>query len=85
MAPVEIIDSFRCFNLNPEKLESLLHSFFGNSCLNIDIFDEKGERHSPREWFIVPYQIIYQAIYFILNGEIVDYRYDPDKQEIVKK
>ncbi len=85
MAPVEIVDSFRCFNLNPEKLESLLHNFFGNSCLNIDIFDDNGERHSPREWFIVPYQIIYQAIYFILNGEIVDYQYNPDKQEIVKK
>jgi len=85
MAPVEIVDSFRCFNLNPEKLELLLHNFFGNSCLNIDIFDDNGERHSPREWFIVPYQIIYQAIYFILNGEIVDYRYDAHQQEIVKK
>ena len=34
MAPVEIVDTFRCFNLNPEKLESLLHNFFGKSCFN---------------------------------------------------
>ena len=85
MAPVEIIDSFRCFNLNPAKLESLLHSFFGNSCLNIDIFDKEGIRHSPREWFIAPYETIYQAIYFILNGEIVNYRYDSIKKEIVNR
>lgn len=85
MAPVEIVDSFRCFNLNPQKLESLLHDFFGNSCLNIDIFDNNGIRHTPREWFIAPYQAIYQAIYFILNGEIINYRYDADKQEIVCK
>ncbi|MBQ7403133.1 MAG: GIY-YIG nuclease family protein [Lentisphaeria bacterium] len=85
MAPVEVVDSFRCFNLNPGKLESLLHNFFGNSCLNIDVFDNNGQRHTPREWFIVPYEVIYQAIHFILNGEITDMRYDPVKQEIVGK
>lgn len=85
MAPVEVIDSFRCFNLNPGKLESILHTFFGNSCLNIDVFDNNGQRHTPREWFIVPYEVIYQAIHFILNGEITEMRYDPVKQEIVGK
>ena len=85
MAPVEIVDTFRCFNLNPKKMEDLLHNFFGNSCLNIDIFDNKGIRHTPREWFIVPYPIVYQAIYFILNGEIVNYKYDAEKKEIVNK
>lgn len=85
MAPVEIVDTFRCFNLNPKKMEDLLHIFFGNSCLNIDIFDNKGIRHTPREWFIVPYPIVYQAIYFILNGEIVNYKYDAEKKEIVNK
>lgn len=85
MAPVEIVDSFRCFNLNPQKLEQLLHNFFGESCLKIDIFDDRSQRHTPREWFIAPYQVIYQAIYFILNGEIVDYRYDSENQEIVVK
>jgi len=85
MAPVEIVDCFRCFNLNPQKLEQLLHNFFGSSCLNIDIFDARGQRHIPREWFIAPYQIIYQAIYFIMNGAIVDYHYDPETQEIVMR
>lgn len=85
LAPVEIVDSFRCFNLNPQKLEQLLHNFFGNSCLNIDIFDKNGQRHTPREWFIAPYHRIYQAIYFIMNGDIVNYRYNSDTQEIVAR
>ncbi len=54
MAPVKIISTFQCFNLNPQKLELLLHNFFGSSCLNIDIFDKNGLRHSPREWFVAP-------------------------------
>ncbi|WP_047154984.1 GIY-YIG nuclease family protein [Aneurinibacillus tyrosinisolvens] len=71
--------------MNPQKLEQLLHNFFGNSCLNIDIFDKNGRRYTPREWFIVPLSVIEQAIHFILNGEIVDYTYDSQRQIIVGK
>jgi len=83
MAPVKIVTVYQCYNMNPQKLELLLHTFFGSSCLNIDIFDGAGQRHTPREWFIAPLEIIEQAIHFLLNGEIVNYRYDPERQEIV--
>jgi len=82
MAPVLIVTAFKCFNMNPQKLEQLLHTFFGSSCLNVDVFDNEGRRHIPREWFIAPLEIIEQAIHFILNGEIVHYRYDLEKEEI---
>jgi hypothetical protein len=71
MAPVKIVTTFLCYNLNPQKLELLLHTFFGNSCLNIDIFDNNGKRHTPREWFIAPLDVIEQAIEYIISGEIV--------------
>lgn len=58
MAPVKIISTFECYNLNPQKLEQLLHNFFGESCLNIDIYDKHGKRHTPREWFIAPFEVI---------------------------
>lgn len=83
MAPVHIVEAYQCYNMNPQKLEQLLHTFFGSSCLNIDIFDGNGKRHTPREWFIAPLNIIEQTIHFVLNGDIVNYRYDSDKQEIV--
>ncbi len=85
MATVEIIAIFRCFNMNPQKFEQLLHQFFGSACLNMDVFDNEGRRHSPREWFIAPLRIIEQAIDLIINGKIVNYKYNPEKEEIIFK
>lgn len=84
MAAVEIVATFECYNFNPQKMEQLLHNFFGEACLNIDIFDEKGIRHSPREWFVAPLQIIEQAVRYIISGEIIDYQYDVKAKEIVE-
>ena len=83
MAPVRIITSFECYNLNPQKMELLLHNFFGSSCLNIDIFDQENKRYTPREWFIAPLPIIEKAVQLIISGGIINYRYDADKQEIL--
>ena len=69
--------------MNPQKLELLLHTFFGAACLNIDIYDKGGQRHLPREWFVAPLDIIEQAIIFIINGEIINFRYDIERQIIV--
>ncbi|NGX29186.1 MAG: hypothetical protein K940chlam4_00013 [Candidatus Anoxychlamydiales bacterium] len=83
MAPVKPIISYKCFNMNPQKLELLLHRFFGKACLDIDIFDEKGKRCNPREWFIAPLHAIEQAIHLILNGTITKYHYEVEQQEIM--
>lgn len=85
MAPVRIKEAWKCFNMNPQKLEQLLHNFFGNSCLEIDVFDEKGKRHTPREWFIAPFEVIEQAIELIINGKIINYKYDNENLTIIAK
>ena len=85
MAPVRIKEAWKCFNMNPQKLEQLLHNFFGNSCLEIDVFDQKGKRHTPREWFIAPFEVIEQAIQLIINGKIVKYKYDAENMTIIVK
>ncbi len=85
MADVRIVMTYKCFNMNPQKLEQLLHNFFGKSCLNFDIFDNNGNRHTPREWFIAPLPIIEQAIHYIISGDIVYYKYDPLNEEIVER
>jgi hypothetical protein len=58
---------------------------FGKACLNLDVFDGVGNRHTPREWFIAPMHIIEEATHLILNGEILKYRYDSIKEEILEK
>jgi len=83
MADVEYVTSYKVYNIDAQKLEKLLHQFFGNSCLNIKIVGEDGEYHTPREWFIAPLDIIKQAVLMVENEEIVSYHYDEVKQEIV--
>ena len=85
MAPVSIVTAFKCFNMNPQKLEQLLQTFFGSACLNVDVFDGEGKRYIPREWFIAPISIIEQALQLILDGSVVHYQYDPEKEGIVER
>lgn len=83
MSDVSIVMTYKCYNLNPQKLELLMHNFFGSSCLNVDIIDKKGQRHTPREWFIAPLEIIDEAVRLIISEEIINYKYDGEKEEII--
>ena len=85
MADVRLVTEFKTYNLNPQKMELLLHTFFAKACLNLDVFDDAGKRHTPREWFVVPMHVIEAAVQLLLSGEIVDYRYDQEQQEIVER
>ena len=85
MADVKIVSAYEVYNVNPHKLEQLIHQFFGNSCLDIDIVGENGKVHRPREWFIAPLNVIEEAIELIINGNIVLYKYDSLKEEIVSR
>ncbi len=85
LGKVIVVSEFQTYNLNPQKLEMLLHNFFAESCLNFDIFDDEGKRHTPREWFIVPLHVIETAVQLLINGEIVNYRYDNQHQVIADK
>lgn len=84
MADVRIIETYKCYNLNPQKFENIVHSFFGKVCLSIDVHDGKSTRHTPREWFSIPLPIIQQAIALIIKGEISKYRYDEEGEKIYK-
>jgi len=85
MAAVQTISAYEVYNANPHKLEQLIHKFFSNSCLDIDIIDENGNVHRPREWFIAPLEVIEEAVELIISGRIVDYRYDEMNEIIVAK
>lgn len=84
-ADVIKVSSYACYNRNADKLEQLLHRFFGEACLNIDIEIIKGKRITPREWFVVPLEEIEKAIELILKEQIVNYKYDRKIERIVLK
>lgn len=82
MADVRIVMAYKCYNLNPQKFEQLIHNFFGAACLNVDVFDGQGKRYTPREWFVAPLDVIEKAVHLIISGEIVKYKYDSMNSEI---
>lgn len=85
MADVSPVTTFKTFNLNPQKLEFLVHKFFAQARLDLDVYAENGEKHTPREWFAVPLHIIEAAVKLLISGEILNYRYDAKAQTIVER
>lgn len=84
MAPVHVMQTYKCFNLNPQKFEHLLHRFFAKAKLDLLMTDNLREKYIPDEWFIVPFPIIDQVIQLIINGEIVHYLYDYRTESIIE-
>ena len=85
MAPVDIVASYRTYNLKTSALENLLHRVFASVRLRLTQVDHKGRSYDPSEWFVVPLDVIDQAIELIISGGIVDYIYDPKVQVLVGK
>lgn len=85
MAPVEIVADYRTYNLKASALEHLLHRVFAEVRLDITQIDAKGRDYDPSEWFVVPLNVINQAVSMIMSGEIVDYIYDPARQTLMPR
>lgn len=85
MAPVEIVADYRAYNLRASALEHLLHRVFASVRLDITQIDRAGKNYDPSEWFVVPLNVINQAISMIMSGEITDYVYDPVTQRLVER
>jgi hypothetical protein len=61
--------------------EQLLHQFFTHANLQIEVV--LGRRVVPKEWFVVPLDIVEEAVKRILDRSIVNYRYDPISRKIL--
>lgn len=85
MADVQIISTFRCYNLNERTLEDKVQAFFDDVRLDINIVDLDGNQHKPREWFEVSIDVIEDAINLIVNDDIENYYYDVTEEQIIMK
>ena len=81
MADVEIVATYDLYNINRVKLENLLHRFFDEVRLNVQISDRFGNPIYPREWFLVPLFVIDEVVDKVKEGNLHKYKYDP---EVVK-
>ncbi|MCW1968684.1 MAG: GIY-YIG nuclease family protein [Anaerolineae bacterium] len=84
LAEVEIVATFKLVNINRKKLEELLQKFFGSARLDLEFLDRFGVPVKPREWFLVPLQVIEQVIEKIKDGTIAKFRYDLNTASLVR-
>jgi hypothetical protein len=85
LAKVDVVATYKLYNISPNKLENLIHRFFEPAKLDIEINDRFGKPFKPREWFLVPLGIIEEAMQRLQDGTIVDHNYDPAEVRIVKR
>ena len=84
-APVRIVSTNQCFNLNAQKLEALVHRFLAARRLNVTLKSHSGQIYTPREWFNVPLRTVLDVIQCIVDGTISNYRLDNTTGKIVSK
>ena len=85
LADVEVVATYKLHNLNRTKLENIFHRLFGAAQLDLTIEDRFGHPVKPREWFLVPLQVIDEAVGRIRDGSITDMVYDPQTARLVGK
>lgn len=84
MSGVEVVDSYIITgDYNPQKVEHFIHRIFADAKVDLTIIDKDGREYTPSEWYSVPLLAIEQAVNMLQNGDIVDYHYDKNLQQIV--
>lgn len=77
LAGVEVVATYEVYGVNCQKLEALIHKVFSAALLNLTIPDRFGRSVKPREWFLVPLEVINEAVGLIRDRSILHYRYNP--------
>jgi hypothetical protein len=84
LADVEIVAKFKLVNINQKGLEALLLKFFGSARLDLELKDRFGTPVKPREWFLVPLEVIEEVIEKIKEGTIDQFRYDSKTATLIR-
>lgn len=83
LAGVEVIATYKLHNINRVRMENLFHRLFSAAQLDLTIEDRFGNPVKPREWFLVPLQVIDEAVARIRDGSIAGLTYDPSLAKLV--
>lgn len=75
-ADVETVATWRVYNVKSSVFESLIHKLFDGVQLQVTV---DGKR--PKEWFVVPFPVIEQAVTYIVSGKPV--AYDKNIQQLI--
>lgn len=82
LADVKVVATYKLVGINRVKLENLFHRIFASAQLDIVINDRFGKPVKPKEWFVVPLNIIEEVVDRIRDGSITSYVYDPKQVKL---
>lgn len=83
LADVDLVAEYQLAGIHPNKFEKILHQIFAPAQLDITIEDRFGKPVQPREWFLVPLDVIDEAIARIQDGTITEYHYNPALAQLI--
>ncbi len=65
---VEIVATWKVYNVKSSTFEALIHKLFAGVQLQVTV-----DGHRTKEWFIVPFKVIEEAINAIILGKPIEY------------
>lgn len=75
-ADVKVVATWRVYNVKSSIFETLIHKLFDCVQLQVTIDGKK-----PKEWFVVPFNVIEQAVNYIINEKSI--AYDKNIEQII--
>lgn len=75
-ADVEVVATWKVYNVKSSTFEALIHKLFAPVQLQVTV-----DGHRPKEWFIVPFKVIEEAVKAIIVGKPIEY--NPQFQQII--
>lgn len=75
-AEVEVVATWKVYNVKPSTFESLIHKLFASVQLQVTV-----DGQQPQEWFIVPFSVIEEGINAIILRKSIEY--NPQLRQIV--
>ena len=67
--------TWRIYNVKTSVFENLLHKLFDAVQLQVAV-----DGTIPKEWFVVPLNIVEQAVFYLINGKPI--AYDKELQQL---
>lgn len=75
-ADVEIVATWKVYNVKSSTFETIIHKLFSAVQLQVIV-----NGHRPKEWFIVPFKVIEDAVNAIILGKPIEY--NPTFQQLI--
>ena len=84
LSDVEVVKTYDTAGYDHKKFEWILHKFLMRARLRVSIH-YNGKTVKPKEWYLVPLDVIDEVVEAILDDSILSLRYDVKTFSVVKR